>query len=108
MSQPWYTEAACVGKHKLIDAAEDGDFEARVEAKSLCSRCPVRMACVMDAVETGDWQQWRGAVGKQRLHQMVDDHAAGKRVRVPLANPIQRPKGRTERLSYEDHMRAAS
>lgn len=43
--RPNLPDAACIGRHHLFDAADEGDTQAKAEARALCARCPERGRC---------------------------------------------------------------
>lgn len=44
----WTNDAACVGKENLYFSYKQDDIR---EAKSICAECPVRFACIQDALD---------------------------------------------------------
>ncbi|MFH8792250.1 WhiB family transcriptional regulator [Streptomyces sp. NPDC017941] len=64
----WMHHAACAGRWKVMD---DETHAGVAYAKRICGGCPVRLACLEDALRTGDVKYGvRGGLGwrtRQRL-----------------------------------------
>lgn len=57
----WWHRAACLGADTGIFFAHPDEAPLKIaEAKAFCGRCPVRTACLDEAVRTGDMHAVRG------------------------------------------------
>lgn len=71
MTADWRDEAACRGMDvDLFFPPRNGNVSA--EARMTCDRCPVRQACLIDALETGELDFGvRGGLTPQERRQLV-------------------------------------
>jgi len=61
----WVERAACVGHPPHIFYVERGHDASK--ARAVCASCPVRLACLRHAIETGNrFGVWGGATTKER------------------------------------------
>ncbi len=68
----WQTEAACRGENLVLFFGPDGERQherdtREHQAKKLCAQCPVRTACLEDALAMGDLDGVRGGLGADEL-----------------------------------------
>lgn len=62
---PWAEAAACTGISLTVFFPDKGGTNA--PAKRVCGRCPVREACLRNALDTGEeWGTWGGLSPKER------------------------------------------
>ncbi|MFH9072727.1 WhiB family transcriptional regulator [Streptomyces alboflavus] len=65
----WIHQAACVGQWSAMD---DETPAGVTYAKQICRSCPVRMACLDDALRTGDVKHGvRGGLGWRRRQRLA-------------------------------------
>lgn len=61
----WMHEAACTEADRELFFSDRVDRIA--EAKEICRDCPVRIACLVDALERGENEGvWGGTTGRER------------------------------------------
>jgi transcription elongation factor Elf1 len=73
--QHWTDEAACIGLHEIYDSRKQED---RAFAKVICESCPVRFACLQDALDTKERHTFRGGVSEKELRVAQSINAEGK------------------------------
>jgi WhiB family redox-sensing transcriptional regulator len=62
----WRVSGACIGLDPGVFFPESEDDDA-AEAKSVCSRCPVRVACLEHALASRERDGvWGGATARER------------------------------------------
>lgn len=62
----WRANGACVGLDASVFFPDSEDDEA-FEAKAICARCPVRVACLEHALSSREREGvWGGATAKER------------------------------------------
>jgi len=66
--EQWRTLAACKGADTRIFFPERGGDYAT--AKAICAECPVRQACLEDALETGELHGIRGGRSERERRRM--------------------------------------
>ena len=73
-TRDWTTNAACNGRPPELWYPADSDTETQAEAVRICQTCPVRRACLIDAMtaETGRqastrWGIWGGCTPVERV-----------------------------------------
>lgn len=66
---PWRSDAACAGMR--ADLFFPGRGESPAEAKAVCRGCPVRDACLADALEGGErFGVWGGLSERERRRRL--------------------------------------
>lgn len=71
----WTDEAACIGLHEIYDSHKKGDRDL---AKVICESCPVRFACLQDALDTKERHTFRGGVSEKELRVAQSINSEGK------------------------------
>jgi WhiB family transcriptional regulator, redox-sensing transcriptional regulator len=65
LTEPWMSDAACAGADHELFFSESPRRVAR--AKSICSSCPVRIPCLVDALECNErYGIWGGLTTEER------------------------------------------
>jgi len=88
----WRTRAACLGRW---DEMHPDNNEREIEnAKSICRPCPVQVACVLDALRTGDTDHGiRGGLRPNERRSMARQMAARQRAeREARGEPVPTAK----------------
>ena len=82
----WRMQAACRGLDTSLFFPERGDYAAVEAAKAVCSSCPVRVQCLVEALELpremAEIGIWGGTSARQRRIMM-------KGVKRPVAKPAR-------------------
>lgn len=97
MTRPakWREHAACKGVDSELFFPVSGKREHATEALQVCAACPVRQACLDDAVERGDdWAVLGGHTAKER--QAMRGDVALKHVRQAIRYHLDRGRTDTE------------
>ncbi|KQV20895.1 MULTISPECIES: WhiB family transcriptional regulator [unclassified Kitasatospora] len=71
-SPRWRLKAACAGIKNPDIFFADPRVAAHRQALALCGQCPVRLACLNDAVECGERDGIRGGQTEEQLREIVD------------------------------------
>jgi WhiB family redox-sensing transcriptional regulator len=72
LEEDWMLGATCRGRPDLFFAPDDSETRSErrrreAAAKSVCARCPVRMQCLMDALESDErFGIWGGLTERER------------------------------------------
>lgn len=81
MAEDWRTRAACQGTDlSVFFPARDETYDP---AARLCGRCPVRGACLAEALRLKDTYGYRGGKTGEERWQMLPPHPSGVK-RVPV------------------------
>lgn len=73
MTGDWRDEAACAGMDVELFFPHHNDLT--VEAARTCARCPVRTACLLDALETRERYGIRGGKSADQRQVMLRNNA---------------------------------
>jgi len=72
VEEDWMLAASCRGRPDLFFAPDDSETRSErrrreAAAKSVCARCPVRIECLMDALESDErFGIWGGLTERER------------------------------------------
>lgn len=69
---PWSTLAACSGQPLGLFFPSVGDHISVRKARRICACCPVRVACLEDALATGDRWGMRGGLSPRQRRQIEE------------------------------------
>lgn len=105
----WVERANCTGDP---DRMFPGHDETGIrEAKNVCRRCPVRMACLMDALRLGDTEYGiRGGLRpneRRAVAKLVGDRRSDVRAVAAAVDQVQHPRsvGRTLQDAFDEKTR---
>lgn len=86
----WTVDAACAGTEVDFYSTKQDDIE---KALDICASCPVRKACIQEALDRSErFGVWGGATATElRRDQSIDidgkSHTFAKKVRCPYCGP---------------------
>lgn len=108
MNMKWQLQGACLGKNDAM--FPDNNHTGIAAAKKVCGGCPVRTACLIDALDTGDNEYGiRGALKpeeRRAVHAITRDRHRQPHILAAAIMQVLHPgsAGRTLREVFDTHL----